>query len=170
MLARLRLPLVVVLVLVVQLCVLDGVRIHGAHPDAMLLIGIAVGATRGPGKGAAVGFVAGLVTDLFVVTPFGLSALAFSLVGFAVGMLEASLVRPSWWLGPLAAAVASGAGVVLFAVVGATVGQSQMVHDNLAASVVVVAVANGILAVPAMRLVSWALPEAPAAYTGLTGT
>ncbi len=163
---RLRAPLVIILVLVVQLCILDNIKIHYAHPDAMLLIGIAAGMVRGPEKGAVLGFVSGLVTDLFVATPFGLSALVFTLVGFGVGLLQTSLLRPSWWVGSLTAVAASAGGVVLFAVIGATVGQGQMIHDNLPAIVAVVALANGVLAGPMVRLLLWALPEVPAAYTG----
>jgi rod shape-determining protein MreD len=164
-LTRLRLPLVVVLVLVVQMTVLVGMRIHGAHPDAMILIGICAGMVAGPSMGAAVGFGVGLVTDLFLETPFGLSALVFMLVGFAVGMLQGSLLRPSWWVPVVAAVVASAGGEVLYAVVGATVGQSQMLHDNLPWIVGVVAIANGVLALPMMRLMAWAIPEEQTAYS-----
>lgn len=163
---RLRLPLVIILVLVVQLCLLDGIQIHGAHPDAMLLLGIAAGMARGPERGAAVGFAAGLLEDMFVPTPIGFSALAFTIVGFAVGTIQTGLIRPSWWLGPLTAIAASAVGVALFALIGAIVGQGQMLHDNLPAVVVVVSLANGVLAGPMVRLVSWSMPEVPAAYPG----
>lgn len=164
-LVRLRLPLVVLLVLIVQMTVLLGVRIHGAHPDAMILVGICAGMVAGPSMGAGVGFGVGVLTDLLLDTPFGLSAFVFMVVGFAVGMLQGGLLRVSWWIPVLVALVASAGGVVLYAAVGATVGQSQMLHDNLAWITGVVAVANAFLAIPMMKLVSWAIPEEPAAYT-----
>ncbi len=164
--SRLRLFLVIVALLVVQTTILVGVRVHGAHPDAMLLLGISAGMVGGSKRGAAVGFAAGIAADLFLDTPFGLSALTYTIVGFAVGSVQSSLIRPSWWLTPLTAGLASAVGVVLYAVVGATVGQSQMLHDNLAFITIVVSVANMVLAIPVTRLVAWAMPEGPPAYAG----
>ncbi len=43
---------------------------------------------------------------------------------------------------------------------GSVLGQSQMLHVDLARIVVLVAVTNAVLALPAMRVVAWALPQA----------
>lgn len=164
MINRLRLPLVVVAALVVQLSVLSGLRISGVHPELMLALAVSVGLVAGPARGATAGFFIGLVTDLFLVTPFGLSALTFTLVGFGSGLLQASVLRPSWWLPPVITLAASAAGVLLYAVIGATLGQRQMLHDGLAAIVAVVALANAVLAPIVMRVVGWAFPEGEASY------
>jgi rod shape-determining protein MreD len=50
----------------------------GAAPDLLLLATVVVAAAL-PGPGAvAFGFAAGLIADLFLVTPFGLTAAAFT--------------------------------------------------------------------------------------------
>lgn len=164
--SRTRLFLVIVALLVLQTTVLVGLRVHGAHPDVMLLLAISAGIVGGPRRGALVGFAAGIAADLFLDTPFGFSALDYTIIGFVVGSLQTTLIRPSWWLTPVTATLASAVGVVLYAVIGATVGQSQMLHDNLTYIVIVVSVTNAVLAVPVTRLVAWAMPGEPATYAG----
>lgn len=166
--ARLRLGLIVVSTLVIQLAVLDDVTLFHTHPDALLLVAVAGGLVGGPQRGAVVGFLAGLAADLFLATPFGLSALAFTLVGFGVGMARASLIQPAWWLTPVTGALASAAGVVVYALLSATVGQYQVLGDRLVVVVGVVALANGVLALVVVPMVRWALGSGlpPRAATG----
>jgi len=59
--------------------------VRGAAPDVLLVGVTAVAAGRGPRAGAAFGFASGLGADLFLATPPGTSALAFTLVGHALG-------------------------------------------------------------------------------------
>ena len=106
------------------------------------------------------GFGAGLVADLFLPTPFGLSALVGSLVGFGVGVATLALDRTAVWLPPVAALGGSALYEVIYAVLGSVLGQPQMLHVDLSGIVVVVSVANAVLALPALRLVTWALPAA----------
>jgi rod shape-determining protein MreD len=156
-LLRGRVVLVVAVVLTVQQVLMDGLRIHGAHPDLMLLLPIAFGLAGGSERGATMGFVAGLLADLFVGTPFGLSALVYTLVGFGIGMTEDNRVGGGWWATPLTAAVASAGGVLLYAGLGAAVGEGQMLHQHLVTVTVVVAVVNGLLAAPTVRSARWAM-------------
>ena len=136
-------------------------RIGGVHPDIMVLLPIVAGIIGGPARGPSMGFGAGLVADLFLPTPFGLSALVGCLIGFAVGWSRRwpSTARP-WWLPPVAAFGASAVYEVIYAVLGSVLGQPQMLHVDLTRIVVVVSVANAVLALPALRLVAWALPAA----------
>ena len=57
----------------------------GLEPDVLLVAVVAVAAGRGARGGAAFGFAAGLGADLFLATPLGTSALAYTLVGHVVG-------------------------------------------------------------------------------------
>lgn len=158
-----RLFLIVVLVLVVQYTVALDLRVAGTHPDLMMLLPIVGGAIAGPEFGAGIGFVAGIATDLLLPTPFGLSALVYCLLGFGVGMVTSAgpgrQREAAWWLTALIALAASAAGVMLYAVLGAILGQQQMVHVDLAAVVSVVAVVNALAAPLAARLVSWGLDQ-----------
>lgn len=165
---RFRVPLVVVTALVLHLAVLSRVRLAGVMPDLMLLLAVAAGLTGGPSRGSALGFVSGMTVDLFLDTPFGLSALVFTLVGFAMGTVAGGILRASWWIPVVAAFVASAAGEILFALAGATVGESQMVTGRLLVIAPVVGALNALLAPLTMRVVSWAVARAraPGAYVG----
>ena len=143
--------------LLAQTTVVLDVRVRGASPDVMYLMPIAAGIVGGPVEGAAVGFVAGLAADLLSPTPLGMTALVGTVVGFAVGAISVGAVREVRGLPTLVALAASVVAVMLYAVLGAVLGESQFLHVNLAVVVAVVAVANGVLAGPAVRLMRWAL-------------
>ena len=162
--------MVAVFVTVQQTLMLD-VRIDGIHPDVMVVLPIAAGIVGGPGRGASVGFGTGLVADLLLSAPFGLSALVGCLVGFGVGLSTVALDRSAWWLPPVAAFGASALYEVVYAALGSVLGQPQMLHVNVVGIVLLVSVVNALVAVPAVRMVGWALPEAstegmPTSMTG----
>jgi rod shape-determining protein MreD len=152
---------VIALALLVQSTVVGDIRIDGVIPNLMLLVPIAAGIAAGPARGAVVGFTAGLAADLLLPTPFGLTALVGTLVGFTVGATSGSVVREVRWFSAVVALAASAAAVMLYAVLGAVLGQQQFLHVDLVLVVTVVSVANALLAVPAVGLERWALaPEA----------
>jgi rod shape-determining protein MreD len=154
---RIRAPLLVVLVLLAHLTLLTSFRVDGVAPDAMLLLTVAGGIAAGPAAGALLGFACGLVIDLFLQTPLGLSALVFSLTGYAVGSVQTGILRSSWWIPVFTVLVASAAGVVLYALVGGVVGQPNLVTLRLPVIAGLVGVLNAVLAPVALRLVRWAL-------------
>lgn len=154
---RLRLLALLAVTVVLQ-GTLGSLQIYGVHPDFMLLFVVSVGLVSGPVTAATVGFVVGIVTDLLVGTPFGLSALTDVLVGYAVGSIGSSLEEPSAALVPVLALLASAGGVVLYAIGGDIFGQSQMLHDGLLRIAIVVAVVNALLALPSRRVLAWAMP------------
>ena len=59
--------------------------VRGAAPDVVLVAVVAVAVRCGARTGAGFGFAAGLGTDVFLATPLGTSALAYTLVGHALG-------------------------------------------------------------------------------------
>lgn len=154
---RIRMGLALVLTLVIDQTVLADVRVLGVRPDALLLVAIVGGLAAGPERGAVIGFAAGVLADLFLPSPFGLSALVYSLVGFGVGSFQTGILRSAWWIPVVTAFGASVAGIVLYAVVGAMVGESQMVGTRLPLIAALVGVMNALLAPAALRLVTWAL-------------
>lgn len=157
-----RVGLVVFTFVVVQETLMLDIRIDGVHPDIMVLLPIAAGVIGGASRGATMGFWAGLVSDLFLPTPFGLSALVGCLVGFGVGQATVALNRSSAWLLVVSAVAGSAAYEVTYALLGSVLGQPQMIHVDLVAIVLVVSLTNALLAVPAVRMVGWALPAASA--------
>jgi rod shape-determining protein MreD len=154
-----RSTIVIVVVLLVQHTLLDLVVVDGAHPDLMLLLPVAAGYAAGPDRGAVFGFITGLVADLFLPTPFGLSALIGCLLGFATGTATRGLVRSSWWLPPVVAAVATAAGMGAYAILGAVLGDPAMLRTYLVPALVVGTPSAALFAVPLLRLVAWGVPE-----------
>ena len=155
--ARSRVLLVLFVALVLQLTLGAGVRIFGVHPDLMLLVAVSGGLVGGDERGAMVGFAAGLMADLFLQAPFGLSAMSFTIIGFAAGLFSGTILRASWPVVLAGATVASAAGELLYALLGAGLGQSQMVSDRLGPIVGVVAGFNGIGALLVVPVIRWAI-------------
>lgn len=156
-LLTLRLVFVLAVVIGLQETVAAGISIDRVHPDLVVLLCAITGMVAGPEQGAVIGFLGGLGADVFLATPLGLSALSYTIIGYAVGTVQRGIIHPTWWLTPAIAAVASGAGVALYAVAGSIVGESHMLHAGLPRIIVVVAVVNAVLALPMLSAVQWAL-------------
>ena len=155
-----RIVVVAAVALLLQTTVVLDIRVAGAAPDVMLLLPVAAGLVAGPVEGAAVGFVAGLAADLLLPTPFGLTALVGTLVGFGVGAASGDAVRYVRGLATLVALAASAVAVMLYAVLGAVLGEAQFLHVDLVAVVAVVSVVNAVLAGPSVKVLRWALAPA----------
>ena len=151
--------LVVAVTTLVQFTLGLDVRLGGATPELLFLLPVAAGIAGGSVAGAVVGFVAGMAADLLTTTPFGLSALVGTLIGAAVGVGTGNLVRQVWWFPSLVALCASAVAVMLYAVLGAVLGNDQFLHVGLPAVVAVVSIVNALLAAPALRAARWALDE-----------
>ena len=152
-----RVPPLLLLAVVLHTAVFPQLRAFDVAPDVMLLLAIAAGIAGGPERGATTGFACGLIADCFLQTPFGLSALAYSLVGWGVGSFQTRILHATWWIPVLTAAVATAAGVLLFAALGAVVGQDHLISVRLVPIVGVCALWAALLASPLVRLARWAL-------------
>ena len=153
---RLRTLAVILGFLLVQLVLLPDVRLGTIRGDAFVALAIAVGLVGGPERGAGIGFIGGLVADLFLETPFGLTALVLSLVGFAVGMLQSLIIRSAWWIPVSIALLVGTASAALWALAGAVVGMPEMVTPRLGVIAPVVGIFAAILCPVGMRALRWA--------------
>ncbi|MBV8296595.1 MAG: rod shape-determining protein MreD [Acidimicrobiia bacterium] len=162
--ARAKVPLILLLFLVLELTVLDRLRVFGAGPDIMLLLPVVAGIVGGPRVGALFGFASGIILDLFLETPMGLSALVFCLVGYSVGNIQGGVLRAAWWIPIVTTFVASVGGVLLYALVATVVGQPHLVTTHLAVVAAVVGVFNAAVAPFALRLVRWSIAGPERAY------
>lgn len=158
---RARLVFVFFLAITLHQSVFATTRIGDIHPQVMLLLAVAGGLLAGPERGALIGFASGLLADLFVHTPLGLSALAFALVGFAVGGLQSAIIRSAWWIAPVTALVASFTGMLAYGVLGAIIGQSHFVTPRLPVIALGVGLMNAALAPAVVRAMGWALASGP---------
>ncbi len=142
--------------LLLQTSLLAQVRMFGVMPDFMLLVAVAGGITAGATRGAALGFASGMLIDLFLPTPLGLSALVFTLVGYWVGVANTGVLRSAWYIPVLTAGGASVAGVTLYAMIGSVLGE-RMINGHLITIALVVGLSNAVLAPVAVKLVDWSL-------------
>jgi rod shape-determining protein MreD len=145
-----------VVALLLQTTVLARMRVFGVMPDVMLLVAICGGITAGATRGATLGFASGMLIDLFLSTPLGLSALVFTLVGYGVGVANTGVLRSAWYIPVLTAGAASVAGVVLYALVGSMLGE-RMIDGHLVTIAAVVGLWNAVLAPVAVKFVDWSL-------------
>jgi rod shape-determining protein MreD len=153
---RFRLPIMFVGALLLQTTLLNRIRVFGVMPDFMLLLAVAGGITAGATRGATLGFASGMLIDLFLPTPLGLSALVFTLVGYGVGVANTGVLRSAWYIPVLTAGGASVAGVTLYAVIGSVLGE-RMVDGHLVTIAAVVGLSNAVLAPVAVKFVDWSL-------------
>ncbi len=158
---RLRTFAVVLGFLLVQLVLLPDVRLGTVRGDAFVALAIAGGLVGGPERGAGIGFVGGFAADLFLETPFGLTALVLSVVGFAVGMLQSLIIRSAWWIPAITAFWASVTGVLLYALLGAIVGQDQFLRPDLVVTAAIVGAVNAVLAPFLVAAADWAVTAGP---------
>jgi rod shape-determining protein MreD len=151
-----RASLVLVIAVVLQTSLISDLTVFGATGDIMQLDAISAGFVGGPDRGAWYGFVAGLLYDLMLDTPVGLSALTYCIVAYMVGALQGSVLRAAWWIPVVTAFVASVVGISLYVVLGRMVGQS-FPFDEVPRIAAVVAVFNAFLVLPVTRVMRWAV-------------
>ena len=126
-----RIVAILVVTVVVQVAVFPHLRIAGRVPDLGLLVAVVVAFDHGPEAGALVGFFAGLGYDLFLETPLGLTALAYALTAFAVGVLQGGVLRTPRWFTPVIGLVCGIACGLIFVGVG-LLASVDGVHGNQA--------------------------------------
>jgi rod shape-determining protein MreD len=150
-----RTSFVLALCLAFQIGIAPSFQLFGVQGDIMLLAAISAGIAAGPDRGAVIGFLSGLLYDSVLTTPFGLSALTYALVAYAVGSLQDSVLRAAWWIPVASAAAASAIGVILYGVLGTVLGE-QLVGSSLIRIALVVALLNAIAAPVVIRAMRWA--------------
>lgn len=142
--------------LVLQVCLLAQFSFHGARPEVMILVVLAVGYLSGPDHGAVVGFAAGLALDVVLSTPFGLTAFVYTIMGYGIGSVTSGVVRSAPWISAPILGAGSAVAMVLYALIGAVIGLDTLGGPPLLTIVLVVAVVNTVLAPLALWLVGWA--------------
>ena len=157
--AVVRVAVILLTAAVLERGVFSQLRIHGVAADVLLLVAISAGMIGGSDDGAVVGFFAGLTLDLLVQTPLGLSALAYCVTGYVVGLAQGAVVRSTRWQPPALAFAASVLGVVLYVVASLVVGRSGLFNRHLLTIIVVVASVNAVLIGPTNRAMRWALGD-----------
>lgn len=152
----LRWATVLTVAFVLQVGVVADLRPFGVHADVMLLLAVCAGLAGGPGRGAVVGFIAGLLVDLLMPGTLGVAAMAYAVVGFVVGSVQEAMLNTSRSFSIAVTTVASAVGVLLFALLGELLGQRSLTDPRLLRIVGIVAAFNALLCVPVLAVSRWA--------------
>jgi rod shape-determining protein MreD len=155
--------LVVLAAVVLQISIVTNIRIDGMHPEIIWLFPVCAGLVAGSQVGAVTGFASGLALDCLQPTPFGLTALVATILGFLVGLLAErnglNVEGAAWWVIPVLGAGTTAVAVGLYGLLGFVFGEDQFTSINYLVLIPVVTVAAGILAIPAWLAVHWAMGE-----------
>ncbi|MGA5406001.1 rod shape-determining protein MreD [Streptomyces lavendulocolor] len=140
----------VVVALVVQVCILARLQLPGAVPDLLLLVVVGLALVYGHVSGALIGFGAGLLVDLAPPADHaaGRYALVLCVIGYLVGLAKPENGQLRSATGPMAMVVVAAVGsTLLYAGVGALVGDTAARHVGLA-SLLITAVVYDLLLAP----------------------
>ncbi|MFF4898698.1 rod shape-determining protein MreD [Streptomyces sp. NPDC001068] len=139
----------VVVALVIQVSVLARLHLPGAVPDLMLLTVLGLAMVYGHVGGALVGFGAGLLADLAPPADHaaGRYALVLCVVGYFAGLIRPENGRLKSATGPMVVVVAAAIGsTLLYAGVGALVGDTAARHVGMTSLLVTAALYDLLLA------------------------
>jgi rod shape-determining protein MreD len=152
---------------ITQVALFSHLRLFGVVPDVGLVLTVAVAYRDGPEVAVLTGFGAGLAFDLFLETPFGLSALSYALAGYSVGVFQAGLLSAPGWVAPWLGLVGGSIGGSTFALVGALAGTDVLAQRRTFLVVLGAAAYDAVLAPVAFVVVRRVLAASePAAWPG----
>jgi hypothetical protein len=97
-----------------------------------------------------------MAIDMFLSTPLGLSALAYLLTGFGVGVFQGGVVRETKGIGPVLAAAGGLVGGAIFVLVGGIAGEDGFFTLTSVKIVVVAAAYDALIAPLVFLFVHWA--------------
>ncbi|MEI6700333.1 MAG: rod shape-determining protein MreD [Actinomycetota bacterium] len=152
-----RIGLVVSSLLALQLVLFNELSLGSVHPDLVWTLPLAAGLLGGARFGALFGFGVGLLFDLSLPTPFGLTALVCCLVGAVMGKLaERGMDAQVGPMIPVFAALSSAGALLAYPLLAIVIGNRDLMRAPLLAIVAVVAFTNALLAVPVVSMLRWA--------------
>jgi len=150
-----RVGLVLISTLVLQLALFSELRINGVAAQLLLAASVSAGLTGGPDRGSAFGFAAGLLIDLYLPTPFGLSAAAYALAAGVIGLARDSVIERS----PLTLlgfpAMGTAIGLVAFVLGAVALGFSEVHTGSTGRILITVVLMNAIAGVVLVPVTRW---------------
>jgi cell shape-determining protein MreD len=150
-----RLIPVALVILAIQRTVCATYRPAGVAVQVVLALAAGAGAGAGSERGAFAGFALGMMYDLGVGTPLGLTALAYGLAGLTAGYVLSITPDPQWWLSAIFVALGAAVGEGAIPVVKFLTGQEGWLNDRLIVVIPVVTVAATLLSPLFVPLGRW---------------
>lgn len=150
-----RLIPVALVLLAIQRTVCATYRIDGVVVQVVLALAAGAGAGAGSERGAFAGFALGMMYDLGVGTPLGLTALAYGLAGLTSGYVISITPDPQWWLAAGFVAIGSAVGEIAIPAVKFLTGQDGWLNNRLLVVIPVVTAAATLLSPLMVPLGRW---------------
>ncbi len=158
-----RAAVLVVVAVVVQARVASNFSLLGVRPELALAVALAAGVAGGPERGAIAGFAIGLLYDVVLQTPMGLSALVYAVLAYALGAMQVQMAshrRPGRML---FVGIGTAAGVVSWVVLGRLFDAVAPDPVEVVQVALVAGAINAVVGLGLSRLWAWAFaPETPA--------
>jgi rod shape-determining protein MreD len=129
--------------------------IGAVRVQIVLALVAAAGAGAGAERGAFAGFVLGLLYDLSIGSPLGLTALCYGIAGMIAGYVLSITPDPQWWLAAIFAAVGAAVGEASIPFVRLLTGEEGWVEARMIPAVIVAAVASAVLSPLLVPLGRW---------------
>jgi cell shape-determining protein MreD len=150
-----RLIPVALVILGIQRTVTATYRVDGVAIQLVLALAAGAGAGAGSERGAFAGFALGMMYDLGVGTPLGLTALAYGLAGLTSGYVLSITPDPTWWLAAIFVGIGAAVGEFAIPVVKFLTGQEGWVTNQLFVIIPVVTVSSMLLSPLFVPLGRW---------------
>lgn len=119
--------------------------LFGVSPDLILVVVISFALLEGPSVGAVVGFSGGLLRDLLLDSPKGLTGLSYLLVGYIVGSLRPYVQSTSVLVPVGGVFVGSLVGTTLYQTLLVLLGRASLPAGDAARIIVLTSVYNTLL-------------------------
>ena len=133
----------------------------GVVVDPLVLLAVAGGMVAGRGTGASFGAGCGLASDLIIHTPFGMSLLVLTLVGYLSGTVSEQIGSARWFARAALTSLLAAGGIALFACAGWLMDLEYVTEAPIVRIAIVTALA-ALGANPLLeRAVRWALVIRP---------
>lgn len=88
MLRKITTFIIIFICFILQCSVFNHISLGGIVPNLLLIITATFGFMRGQTIGMAVGFTAGIMTDIFFGSPFGFVTLLYTVIGYLNGFFK----------------------------------------------------------------------------------
>jgi len=128
-----------------QTTVFARIELFGVTPDLVLVLVICFALLEGPTTGAVVGFSSGLLRDLLLTSPKGLTGLSYLTIGYVVGSVRPYVESTSVMVPVTGVFLGSLAATSLYGLLEALLGLETVPFGRTVQVVLLVAVYNTLL-------------------------
>lgn len=142
--------------LALQTTIVADMRIAGVVVQLLLAMSIASGVSAGSEKGALAGFTLGVMMDLVLTSPFGLTALVYGAAGFVGGYFHSKTIGNPAWLDAVGLGVLSGAATLTHPVLANWVGVEGWLSARVIRVAIVLSVVHVVIAPVVVPVMRWA--------------